>query len=101
VNHKDLEVWKRSIELAKAIYELTARFPASEMYGLVAQMRRSAISAASNIAEGAGRDSDKEFIHFLYITLGSVSEIETQYILAKELQLTDGSVQLEELVEKV
>ncbi len=74
-DHKDLEVWKQEIELA-------AGFPASEIYGLVSQMRRSAISIASNVAEGATRNTDKEFIHFLYITLGSIAELDTQYILA-------------------
>jgi four helix bundle protein len=63
--HKDLEVWRQSIELAKAVYQLTADFPNSELYGLVSQMRRSAVSVASNIAEGAARNSDKEFIQFL------------------------------------
>jgi four helix bundle protein len=69
-NHKDLDAWKQAIELAKAVYELTTSFPTSEIYGLISQMRRSAISVASNIAEGAARGSDKEFMHFLYITLG-------------------------------
>jgi four helix bundle protein len=64
-DHKDLEVWNYGIELAKAIYQLTAVFPASEIYGLTPQMRRSAISIASNIAEGAARNRDKEFLHFL------------------------------------
>ena len=101
MNHKDLEVWKQAIELAKAVYEFTSGFPASEIYGLVPQMRRSAVSTASNIAEGAGRNTDKELIHFLYITLGSVAELETQYILSKELQFTEGSAKVEEVIEKV
>jgi len=100
-NHKDLEVWKQGIELAKAVYELTASFPASEIYGLVSQMRRSAISVASNIAEGAARNTDKEFIQFLYITMGSIAELETQYILSKELQLTEGSAGIEGNIEGV
>jgi four helix bundle protein len=57
VNHKDLEVWKQSIELAKAVYDLTRNFPSSEMYGLTSQMRRSAVSIPSNIAEGRGKKS--------------------------------------------
>jgi len=100
-NHKDLEVWKQSIELAKVVYELTSGFPASETYGLVSQMRRSAVSSASNIAEGAGRNTDKEFIHFLYITLGSLAELETQYVLSKELGFTEGSANVEEVIGKV
>ena len=74
-DHKDLDVWKLAIELAKEVYELTAGFPASEIYGLVSQMRRSGISIASNIAEGAARNTDKEFIHFLYVALGSIAEL--------------------------
>jgi four helix bundle protein len=99
--HKDLEVWRQSIELAKAVYQLTADFPNSELYGLVSQMRRSAVSVASNIAEGAARNSDKEFIQFLYIALGSIAELDTQYILAKELGFTVGSTTLESLITAV
>ncbi|HYA42149.1 MAG TPA: four helix bundle protein [Syntrophobacteraceae bacterium] len=100
-DHKDLEVWKMAIELAKAVYELTAEFPASEVYGLVPQMRRSAVSIASNIAEGAARNADKEFMHFLYVTPGSTAELDTQYILSKELQLTGGSAKVEKDIESV
>jgi four helix bundle protein len=99
--HKELEVWKQAIELAKVVYEITATFPSSELYGLVSQMRRSAVSIASNIAEGAARATDKEFIHFLHIALGSIAELDTQYILAKELQFTSGSQALEMGIEKV
>jgi four helix bundle protein len=100
-NHKDLDVWKQAIELAKAVYELTAGFPTSEIYGLISQLRRLSVSVASNIAEGAARGTDKEFMHFLYITLGSIAEIETQYILSKELQLTVGSAKVEEGVDRL
>ena len=100
-SHKDLEVWKQAIELAKAVYELTSGFPASEIYGLVSQMRRSAISIPSNIAEGAARNSDKEFIQFLYVTLGSIAELDTQYILSKEIQLTGGSANVERAMDSV
>ena len=100
-NHKDLQVWKQAIHLAKAVYSLTAGFPASELYGLVSQMRRSAVSVASNIAEGAARSSDKDFIHFLYIVLGSIAELDTQYILAKELRFTEGSESVEKGIEDV
>ena|SRR5271157_287073 len=94
--YKDLELWKRSIELAKFVYELTAGFPASELYGLTSQMRRSSVSIASNVAEGAAMGTDKEFIHFLYIAMGSVAELDTQYILSKELQFVGGSAEFEE-----
>jgi four helix bundle protein len=83
--HKDLNVWKKGIELVKVIYSLTAQFPQSEQFGLVSQMRRCAVSIPSNIAEGCGRFSDKELIHFLYIVLGSASELETQVIISVEL----------------
>jgi len=76
-------------------------FPASEIYGLVSQMRRSAISIPSNIAEGAARNSDKEFTQFLYVTLGSIAELDTQYILSKEIQFTEGSAKVERIMDSV
>jgi len=83
--HKDLNVWKESMDLVESIYLLTKSFPKEELYGLTSQMRRSAISIPSNIAEGAARKGDKEFIRFLYIALGSLSELETQILIAKRL----------------
>ena len=71
--------------LVKGIYKLTAEFPKEETYGLVPQIRRAAVSIPSNIAEGAARNSNKEFIQFLYISLGSLAELETQLLLSKEL----------------
>ncbi len=85
MDHKDLEVWKESIELVKLIYTITEEFPKSELYGLTNQLRRSAISVPSNIAEGCARNSDKELIQFLYFSLASLSELETQIFIAKEL----------------
>ncbi|MCD5408945.1 four helix bundle protein [Candidatus Bipolaricaulota bacterium] len=73
------------MSLVKAVYELSDSFPKSELYGLTAQLRRAAVSVPSNIAEGAARDSRKEFIQFLYVALGSLSEVETQLLLAKDL----------------
>jgi four helix bundle protein len=87
--------------LAKDVYELTADFPRSEVNGLVSQMRRSAVSIASNIAEGAARHTDREFIQFLYVALGSTAELDTQYILSKELRLTEGSASVECAIEDV
>jgi len=69
--HRDLEVWKRGISFVTTIYKLTGSFPKEELYGLTSQIRRAAISIPSNIAEGAARKSNKEFIHYLYIALGS------------------------------
>ena len=83
--HKDLEVWKKAMELAETMYAITSKFPKEEQYGLVSQIRRSAVSVPSNIAEGAARNSSKEFIQYLYITMGSLSELETQLLLAQRL----------------
>jgi len=84
-SHKDLDIWKKSISLVKEIYSLTGEFPADEKYGIIQQMRRSAISIPSNIAEGSARSSKKEFSHFLSIAQGSLAELETQIIISKEL----------------
>jgi four helix bundle protein len=83
--HHRLEVWKRAIEMVTNIYKITEDFPKTEIYGLSMQMRKSAISIPSNIAEGAGRSSKKEFEQFLSIAQGSVSELETQLIIANKL----------------
>ncbi|MFC1886864.1 four helix bundle protein [Thermodesulfobacteriota bacterium] len=85
MDHKDLDVWNKGIDLVTGIYEATKLFPTSETYGLSNQMRRAAVSVPSNMSEGAARNSDKEFIQFLYISLGSLSEIETQVIIAAKL----------------
>src|SRR6218665_3747041 len=79
---KDLSVWQKSMDLAETVYMLTAGFPNEEKFGLQSQIKRSAVSIASNIAEGAGRNSKNEFKHFLSISLGSCYELETQIILA-------------------
>jgi four helix bundle protein len=96
--HKDLDVWKNSITLVTKIYEITGKFPKEEIYGIVNQMRRSAVSIPSNIAEGAGRNHKKEFIQFIYIALGSLSELETQLIIAQNLKYFDDSKTFEELI---
>jgi len=83
--HTDLEVYKTAIEIATDIYKVTAKFPEDEKFVLTSQIRRSAVSISSNIAEGAGRKSDKEFINFLYISLGSVAELETQLLIATNI----------------
>lgn len=87
--HNDLDVWKRSIELVTEIYTITKSFPKDELYGLVNQIRRAAVSIPSNIAEGAARKNTKEFIQFLYIALGSISELETQIIISQKLSYLD------------
>jgi four helix bundle protein len=84
-SYKDLEVWQVSMELVKAIYQITAKFPSSERFGLTQQIRRAAISIPSNVAEGQFRNSSKEFKQFLSIALGSAAELETQLIIAREI----------------
>ena len=83
--HKDLDVWKAAIALARNIYRLTEHFPADERFGLTAQMRRASVSIGSNVAEGAARQGNKEFIQFLYVASGSASELYTQLEIAKGL----------------
>ena len=82
---KNLEIWNRSVSMATAVYECTQGFPNEEKYGLVSQMRRSAVSLGSNIAEGAGRSSNKDFNRFLWIAYSSSYELETQLIIAEKL----------------
>lgn len=84
-SYRDLEVWNNGMELAVYIYDVTKQFPDTEKYGIVSQMRRASISISSNIAEGYTRQSTKEFIQFLYISLGSLAEIDSQFELAKRL----------------
>ena len=81
-SHERLDAWKFSMELAKAVYQMTANFPAEERYGLSQQMRRAAVSIPSNLAEGAGRNGAKEYLHFIGIARGSLAELETQMQLA-------------------
>ena len=83
--HKDLDIWKRGLELVTEMYKLTKSFPKEENYGLSSQMQRAAVSYPSNIAEGAARNSKADYIRFVYIALGSLSELETQVIISKNL----------------
>lgn len=91
-NLKELKVWQRAIEISTEVYKLTADFPSEEKYGITSQLRRSSISVPSNITEGAGRNSNKEFIHFLGVASGSSSELQTQLIIARKLDLIDSRV---------
>ncbi|KAA5544025.1 four helix bundle protein [Adhaeribacter rhizoryzae] len=89
-NFKELRVWQEAMELAKNVYLISTGFPTDEKFGLTSQVRRAAISIPSNIAEGAGRSSDKEFNHFLSIALGSAYELQTQVLLAESLGFVDN-----------
>jgi four helix bundle protein len=99
--HEDLEIWKLSIRLVKETYLVTRSFPVEEKYGLSSQMRRAAISVPSNIAEGAGRKSKKEFDHFLSISLGSLTELETQFIISKELEFLSDFTEIKALIIRI
>jgi len=98
--HRKLDVWKMSMEFVKEIYKVTESFPKSEVYGLTSQMRRSAISIPSNLAEGAARKGAKEFGQFLNIAQGSISELDTQIELALMLNYIDKK-SCEDLMEKI
>ena len=99
-NFKELKVWQGSRNLVKEIYEMTSNFPSSEKYGLVSQLRRCAVSVPTNIAEGSGRNTDKDFAHFLNISLGSAYELETLLILSFDVQLISGE-ELENLTIRI
>lgn len=83
-NFRELKIWQEAMEITKLTFKLSKKFPSSEMYGLTSQINRSAVSIPSNIAEGAGRNSNKEFSQFLNIAMGSCFELETQIILSFE-----------------
>ncbi|HET9660154.1 MAG TPA: four helix bundle protein [Thermomicrobiales bacterium] len=87
----DLIAWKNAIELAVVVYEVTKSWPRAESYGLTSQTRRAAVSVAANIAEGQGRASKKEFLHFLHIAQGSLREVETHLVVARRVGLLDDS----------
>lgn len=84
-NYKNLHIWQEGINLARKIYEVTATFPDNEKYGIVSQMTRAAVSIPSNIAEGAGRNSNKDFANFLSIAIGSIFELHTQMAICEQI----------------
>lgn len=95
MSYRKLVVWQKSMELVKLIYDVTRKFPKEEIFGLTAQMRRSAVSVPSNIAEGSQRNSAKEFINFILIAKASLAELETQILVAKDQGYgTTGKIQL-------
>lgn len=106
-NYKKLDIWNKAVDFAAEIYRFTKSFPKDEIYGLTSQLRRASVSISSNIAEGAGRNSDKEFRHFLNISFGSCSEIETQLTIAHKLgyishedfsTLSNGVIELQKVI---
>jgi len=84
-HYKELKIWQRGMHLTKSVYQLTAGFPSDERFGLTAQMRRAAVSAPSNIAEGQARSGTREFLQFLSYASGSLAELETQLLLGASL----------------
>lgn len=97
-SYKELIVWQKSMVLVKEIYKLTSSFPENEKFGLTSQMRRASVSIPSNIAEGWGRLSRKNYIQFLRISRGSLFELETQVLITKELNYINDSVTIENMI---
>ena len=96
-NFRELNIWKDSLQFVKKVYVLTSGLPKDEKFGLISQINRSAVSIPSNIAEGSGRTSEKEFLHFLNIAISSSYELETQLILVEELY----NINTKELIENI
>lgn len=99
--HHNLLAWQQAITLVEDVYRLTASFPTTETYGLSAQMRRAAVSIPSNIAEGAARNGGREFVHFLGIARGSLSELDTQLIIARNLGYIAEVAQYEKRIDEI
>jgi len=95
MEHKNLAAWSKSIDLVTNVYSKTKKFPQSEKFGLVNQMRKCAVSIPSNIAEGSARNSTKDYLKFLYISLGSATELDTQVIICEKLGLMKSNEKIE------
>ena len=100
-SYKDLLIWKKGITIVKLVYQLVKTFPQEEMYALSSQLKRASVSIPSNIAEGYGRNTDKSFSHFLDIARGSLFEMETQLIIAKELGFITNLELFQELLNQI
>jgi four helix bundle protein len=96
-NFKELNCWQEAKDFSVVVYKITSKFPTSEIYGITSQIKRAAVSIPSNIAEGAGRNTNKDFSRFIGISLGSSFELETQFIIASELNFID-KLDVEELI---
>lgn len=99
--YEELEVWQVAMQLAERVYALQKRLPKEEVYGLGDQIRRAVVSVPSNIAEGFGRDSTADFVHFLYIARGSLYEVRTQLELARRLEYLEVPVDLTETMDSI
>ena len=100
-SHEDLDVWKMSMEIAADVYRLTAELPPDEKYGLSMQLRRAAVSVPANIAEGAARESSRDFARFVAIARGSLAELDTELLLCEQLALLDYPVEMRVRVKRV
>ncbi|MEH2106157.1 four helix bundle protein [Nostoc sp.] len=89
-SYQDLKVWQEAVNLAEICYRLTKTFPKEELYGMTSQIRRASVSIAANIAEGYGRKSRGEYIHFLYISQGSLKELETHWLISQRVELASS-----------
>ena len=99
-SYRNLDIWQKSLEILRLVYDLSNKFPESEKYGLTVQIKRAVVSISSNIAEGAGRERDKEFFYFLNIAYGSSYELQTQLIICHRLNFISVEV-IEPLLSKL
>ena len=99
--YKEMEIWKEAVELATDIYKITEEYPKNELFGIVSQIRRAAISIPSNIAEGSVKHSDKETLRFLDIALGSLAELDTQMLISQNLDFISNYKEFEQKISKV
>ena len=101
-NFKELNIWKKGIEIVKMTYQLSKQLPQEEKYGITSQMTRAAVSIPANIAEGSSRNSDKDYARFLQIALGSAFELQTYFVIAREMKwIQEANIyEIEKLVEE-
>lgn len=100
-NHHNLRTWKKALDLVTEIYKVTDKFPKHELFAITSQMRRAAVSIPSNIAEGAARTSKREFLKFLSIARGSLSELETQVLISSKLGYLEDNTRIIQLIDHI